>query len=92
MSARELRWQDAEGHKGVMQPSILELPVSLWGRDLLLEMGFKLSNDSPYSLKAQAMIRDMGFYPSFGVGKYLQGRRNPVQARGNKGKEGLGFS
>ena len=54
-------------------------------------MGFKLSNDSPYSLKAQAMIRDMGFYPSFGVGKYLQGRRNPVQARGNKGKEGLGF-
>ena len=44
MSARELRWQDAEGHKYLMQPYALELPVSLWGRDLLLEMGFKLSN------------------------------------------------
>lgn len=51
MSARQLRWQDQEGHSGVMKPYVLELPISLWGRDLLKDMGFKLSNE--YSDSAQ---------------------------------------
>ncbi|XP_028635400.1 endogenous retrovirus group K member 6 Pro protein-like [Grammomys surdaster] len=67
MSARQLKWQDQEGHSGVVQPYVLELPISLWGRDLLKDMGFKLSNE--YSLSAQRMMQDMGYAPGFGIGK-----------------------
>ena len=39
MSARSLKWKDAEGHSGEIQPYVLELPISLWGRDLLKDLG-----------------------------------------------------
>ena len=77
-SSQTLRiWADNEGYSGLIQPYVLELPVSLWGRDLLKGMGFKLSNDySPISAK---LMYDMGYHPSFGLGKHLQGRRDPIK-------------
>ena len=90
ISARQLMWFDDEGHSGLIQPYVLELPVSLWGRDLLKDMGFKLSNE--YSPTAQKMMSDMGYYPGLGIGRNLQGNKNPVQAQLRKPQQGLGFS
>lgn len=90
VSARHLQWKDEEGHSGTMQPYVLDLPVSLWGRDLLNDMGFKLSNK--FSAASQQMMRDMGCHPSFGLGKHLQGNRGPVQAHQRHLRQGLGFS
>ena len=35
ISARMLPWKDKEGHDGMFQPYVLELPITLWGQDLL---------------------------------------------------------
>ncbi|KAM4818611.1 endogenous retrovirus group K member 6 Pro protein-like [Thomomys bottae] len=71
VSARQLNWKNEEGHSGTIQPYVLELPVSLWGRDLMKEMGFCLSND--YSPASKDMLLQMGYYPGRGLGKKLQG-------------------
>ncbi|XP_052606016.1 endogenous retrovirus group K member 7 Pro protein-like [Peromyscus californicus insignis] len=90
ISASLLNWHDEEGHSGVMQPYVLELPVSLWGRDLMKSMGFKLSNE--YSKESQDIMKKMGCHPNFGLGKFLQGRKEPIQATPRKPRQGLGFS
>lgn len=89
MSARQLSWKDSEGHSGMLQPYVLELPISLWGRDLLKDMGFKLSNE--YSPVSQQMMTNMGCHPNYGLGKFLQGRKEPVNTKPNKMRQGLGF-
>ena len=86
MSAGCLQWHDNEGHSGTIQPYILELLLSLWGRDLLKDMGFNLSNE--YSTKVQSMMRGMGCHPNYGLGKFLQGRTEPVRAEPWKKKDG----
>ena len=58
VSASLLTWQNEEGHSRKIQPYVLELPVSLWGRDIMKSMGFKLSNE--YSDKAQAIMKSIG--------------------------------
>lgn len=93
MSARLLPWKDQEGHSGTIQPYVLELPISLWGRDLLKALNLKLTNESGvYSPESARMMRDMGWHPSHGIGKYLQGRRDPIQPEAHNFKHGLGFS
>lgn len=90
MSARQLNWQDQEGHSGTMQPYVLDLPISLWGRDLLKGMGFKLTNE--YSETSQKIMQHMGYFPGKGIGKYLQGRATPIITQQRRKKQGLGFS
>lgn len=90
MSARQLHWQDQEGHSGFIQPYVLELPISLWGRDLLKAMGFKLTNE--YSGISQQIMKDMGYFPGRGIGKYLQGRTSPIIPQQRQKNQGLGFS
>ena len=90
ISTNLLNWQDSEGHSGIIQPYVLELPVSLWGRDLMREMGYKLSNE--YSEKAQSFMKDMGCHPDFGLGKFLQGSKDPITPQPRKPRQGLGFS
>ena len=90
MSASCLQWKDNEGHSGTIQPYVLELPVSLWGRDLLKGMGFKLSNE--YSNTAQNVMKEMGCHPNYGLGKFLQGHKEPVKAEPREKRKGLGFS
>ncbi|XP_076794928.1 endogenous retrovirus group K member 7 Pro protein-like [Arvicanthis niloticus] len=90
LSAKVLTWKDDEGHKGQFQPYVLELPISLWGRDLLQALGFTLSND--YSIQAQTMMCNMGWDPSKGLGRNSQGIREPIQTRSYSPTTGLGFS
>jgi hypothetical protein len=90
MSAQSLKWKDAEGHSGEIQPYVLELPISLWGRDLLKDIGLRLTNES--SPTSQHLIQYMGWHPSYGLGKYLQGRKSLIIQKKKMNTEGLGFS
>lgn len=90
MSAVMLCWEDAEGHSGTVQPYVLDLPISLWGRDLLKDMNYKLSNE--YSRVSQKLMKDMGHHPNYGIGKFLQGRNEPTEVVQRPPRQGLGFS
>nr|XP_020140587.1 endogenous retrovirus group K member 7 Pro protein-like [Microcebus murinus] len=72
ISAQTRRWKDNEGREGSFQPYVLPLPVNLWGRDLLRQLDFKLTND--YSVQSQKLMKSMGCVPGKGLGKNLQGR------------------
>ena len=76
-STQFLRWKDEEGHVGEFQPYVLEVPISLWGRDLLTEMGYVLSNEGVYSSQSQQMMQKMGHRSGQGLGKYSQGHTSP---------------
>lgn len=90
VSSRPLKWKAPEGQEGSFVPYVLPLPVNLWGRDILAELGLKLMNE--YSLPAQRMVRDMGYVPGKGIGKHHQGTTEPIQPTAKLDRHGLGFS
>lgn len=90
ISARELTWRDEEGNSGKIIPYVLQLPTSLWGRDILQAMKLRLTNES--SSVAEDMMLRMGYVPGKGLGKTLQGRSEPIQPTPHLDKQGLGFS
>lgn len=90
ISASLLTWRDQEGHMGQFQPFILQLPVSLWGRDILADMHVTLTTS--YSPKAQSILFKQGYIPGKGLGVNLQGRATPLQTTPKQDKKGLGFS
>lgn len=90
VSASLLTWRDKEGHSGHFRPFVLQLPVSLWGRDILTDMGITLTNI--YSQKAHSMLLKQGYIPGKGLGVHLQGRTSPIQGSPKQDKKGLGFS
>lgn len=92
MSSRFLYWKDEEGHSGQFQPYVLAVLVSLWGRDMMTQMGFVLTNEGGYGSKARDMMLDMGYIPRKGLGQFLQGRTSPVPVRKKNDQAGLGFS
>ena len=53
-------------------------------------MGFKLNTE--YSETSQKIMKHMGYIPSKGIGKYLQGRTNPITAQKREKDQDLGFS
>jgi deoxyuridine 5'-triphosphate nucleotidohydrolase len=79
MSFRFLYWKDEEGHSGQFQPYVLAVPVSLWGRDLMTQMGFVLTNKGGCGSKAHDMMLGIEYIPGKGLGQFLQGRTSPVQ-------------
>ena len=92
MSSCFLYWKDEEGHSGQFQPYVLSVPVSLWGHDMMTQMGFVLTNEGGYGSKALDMMLDMGYIPGKGLGQFLQGRTSPVLVRKKNDRAGLGFS
>ena len=92
MSSRHLNWRDEEGHSGHFQPYVLPVPISLWGRDLMKKMGFKLTNEGPYSTQAQQMMLHSGYKPGKGLGCYLQGRLSLIPVERKNDRASLGFS
>lgn len=95
ISSTSLRWETKDGMKGWFTPYVLPLPVNLWGRDLLQEMGFSLTNDhitKLYSPQAQTMMKRMGHTQGRGLGKNSQGRLEPPSPNPNPNRQGLGFS
>lgn len=90
MSSKELTWRDTEGRSGKITPYVIDIPVTLWGRDVLVELDMRLTND--YSPQVQDMMAKMGYVPRKGLGKNLQGRVDPVLSEQKHDRTGLGFS
>ncbi|KAF6270535.1 hypothetical protein mRhiFer1_009672 [Rhinolophus ferrumequinum] len=84
-----LSWQDQEGHQGTFQPYIIPgLPVNLWGRDIMSDMGVYLF--SPNTQVTQQMF-DQGLLPGQGLIIEGQGRQKPISPNPNLQKTGLGY-
>lgn len=90
ISAQALKWYDNEGRSGYFTPYVLPLPVNLWGRDLMHDLGFTLTNE--YSLQSQRMMERMGYVHGQGLGKHSSGCQEPLSPVSNEGRKGLGFS
>ncbi|XP_029413089.1 endogenous retrovirus group K member 21 Pro protein-like [Nannospalax galili] len=92
ISTKILSFLTSEGQRGTFRPHVLPLPVNLWGRDIMQQLQLTLSNTPTYSQQAQNMIMQMGYVPGRGLGKGLQGIKEPVQMNPNNNRSGLGFS
>jgi hypothetical protein len=92
MSTHNLSWRDEEEHSGHVQPYVLPIPISLWGCDLMKMMGFKLTNEGPYSTQAQQMMLHSGYKPGKGLSRYLQGRLPPILVERKNDRASLDFS
>lgn len=90
ISSAALSWETSEGQRGRFTPYVLPLPINLWGRDIMQNMGFVLSN--VYSPQAQQMMQNMGYKQGKGLGHREQGRVEPISPSSNPGRQGLGFS
>ena len=91
-SARVLHWKDEEGHRGSFQPLVLQIPISLWGRDVMTKMGINMISEKNYSPQSQAIMDGMNYQKGKGLGKNEDGRLSPISPRGQSGRKGLGFS
>lgn len=95
-SAATLQWKDEEGHQELVQPYVLRIPISLWGRDILTQMDLKLTTDLYYSTEAQQLMKKSGYSGTGGLGKQLQGVPEPIPLTNYTshriGGPGLGFS
>lgn len=88
-SAAMLKWVDSEGHQGEFQPYILpELPVNLWGRDIMKNMGVYLHSPNQ---KVSNLIMDQGMLPHQGLGVNSQGITEPIQPNPRPYRTGLGY-
>lgn len=88
-SVNILKWKDTEGHNGTIQPYVLPgLPVNLWGRDILSQMGAYLysPNDSVTN-----MMFHQNYVPGTGLGRHGQGIIEPIVPDNKQDKTGLGF-
>jgi hypothetical protein len=69
-SSKLLTWKDEEGNSEQIQPYVMSnLPVTLWGKDLLSQMGIIMC--SPNEAVTKHMLRQ-GFLPGQGLGKEEQ--------------------
>lgn len=95
-SAASLSWMDQEGHEGIIQPFVLNIPVSLWGRDVLTQMNLKLTTETFYSEQSNCIMKRQGYPGTGGLGKNLSGREKPIPLSNitpsRFGGPGLGFS
>lgn len=89
VSSRTLMWQSPEGQKGKFTTYVLPLPVNLWGRDILQDLGLTLTNE--YAHQAVEIMKRMGYKEGKGLGRKEQGRLNPISQESNTGRQGLGF-
>lgn len=95
ISSTVLTWETLEGQKGKFTPYVLPLPVNLWGRDIMQDLGLVLSNEhlpDVYSPQAKGIMLKMGYKIGKGLGKTSQGQIEPISPKGNPDKLGLGFS
>lgn len=84
-----LTWEDSEGHIGTFQPYIVpRLPINLWGRDVMSEMGVYLY--SPSAQVSQQMF-NQGLLPQQGLGSNNQGIVEPLPLALKQDRRGLGY-
>lgn len=88
-SSKILTWSDGEGNSGQIQPFVVPgLPVNLWGRDILAQMGAILC--SPNEVVTKQMLQS-GFIPGKGLGKSNQGINSPIETTPKTNRHGLGY-
>ena len=89
-SSQILTWPDEKKAQGTFCPYVIpSLPFSLWGRDVLSQMGMLLY--SPDEKVTNQMLQ-MRYNSDKGLGKDQQGIVSPLEAVPNKNREGLGYS
>ena len=87
-SSQILTWSDENGAQGTFCLYVIpSLPFSLWGRDILPQMGLLLY--SPDKKVTNQMLQ-MRYNPDKGLGKDQQGIVSPLETVSNKNREGLG--
>ena len=89
-SSQILTWSDEKGAQGTFCPYVVpSLPFSLWGRDILSQMGMLLY--SPDEKVTNQMLQ-MRYNLDKGLGKDQQKIVSPLEVVPNKNREGLGYS
>lgn len=69
VSAKELTWAAPEGQRGKIRPFVVELPIALWGREVLSQMNMILTTE--YSPTSKKMMLKAGYIPGKGLGQDL---------------------
>jgi hypothetical protein len=88
-SSKLLTWRDEEGNSGQIQPYVTpHLPITLWGRDLLSQMG--LARCSPNEVMTKQMLRQ-GFLPGQGLGKEGQNIKTFERPKPHSNTRSLGY-
>ena len=86
-SSKLLTWSEKENNTGPVQHFVVKgLPVNLWGRDILSQMGMIMF--SPETI-TNLMLKT-GYLPGKGLGKNEQGRIPPIMPTPKNDKKGLG--
>ena len=87
-SSTFLKWRDEEGHEGHFQPYVLPgLPVNLWGRDVMMNMGVYLYSPDK---KISNQLLDQGLLPHQGLGINSQGPLQPLIPAVKNDRKGIG--
>ncbi|XP_052028865.1 endogenous retrovirus group K member 7 Pro protein-like [Apodemus sylvaticus] len=90
ISSSALTWKPVEGQEGRFTPYVLPLPVNLWGRDVMHDVGLTLSNEySPQAVQIKERIR---YKRGKGLGRHERGCVEPLTPKLNQGRQGLVFS
>jgi hypothetical protein len=88
-SSKLLSWRDEEGNSGQIQPYVIpNLPITLWGRDLLSQMDLIMC--SPNEGVTKQML-GQGFLPDQGLGKEGQGIKTFDGPKPHSNTRGLGY-
>lgn len=88
VSAQTIRWTDPEGNSGTVIPYVIpDLPINLWGRDILSQMNVIMC--SPNEAVTKQMLAQ-GFLPGQGLGKQAQGIKEPLAMTQKLDRRGLG--
>ncbi|KAG3283437.1 hypothetical protein H1C71_034002, partial [Ictidomys tridecemlineatus] len=89
-SAMVLDWKDPEGCEGTIQPYVLDhLPINLWGRDVLDQLGLTLTNN--INQNAPSIMAQQGFRKGKRLEKQEQGIAAPIQIDQGTDRHGLDF-
>lgn len=87
-SSEILHWSDGE-QQGTFCPYVVPaLPFTLWGRDVLQQMGVLLMSSNEL---ISAQMLQMGVNPEKGLGKQAQGRLEYIIAKNKNNRSGLGY-
>ncbi|XP_049747655.1 endogenous retrovirus group K member 25 Pro protein-like [Elephas maximus indicus] len=91
-SSQILHWQDESEPQcnGTFQPYVIPpIPFTLWGRDVLSQMGAFLYSPSP---QVTVQMTQMHFDPTRGLGKNQQGIKIQASPQNRSPRQGLGYS